>query len=278
MPIGVRVTDFIRSVKVFVGTFDVSGLHAKFHVKRTAKSSANTLDLSVFNPGPKTIDEWVQAKNPVVRLDVGYGDTLATIFSGAARFVSPKRTDSKTIEVEIQAGDAEDLLRAARIAKQVPAKVSPGALLRTVAESLGVKKGNLDAAISKLNAKGLGSMFSAGAALAGRSAPLMDRVCKSYGLEWSVQDGALQILERDVALEGRTVPKLTPQSGLIGSPQIDSKHVLSFECRLNTTLYPGAVVVIESQFVNGGFRLTDVEHEGDNYGGSWKTTAHGKKY
>lgn len=271
---------FIRNAKVFVGQFDVSGLHVKFHVKRTGKSAPNTMDLSVLNPGPKTIDEWMQVKNPVARLDVGYGrePVMSTIFSGAARFISPKRTDSKTTEVEIQAGDGEAELRKARIAKQVPAKVKPGELLRTVAESLGVKKGNLDAAVSKLNAKGLGSMFSAGAALSGNAVPIMDRVCRSYGLEWSVQDGALQILELGVALEGRTVPKLTRESGLIGSPQIDSKHVLSFECRLNPALAPGVLVVVESQFVNGGFRLTDVEHEGDNFGGSWKTTAHGKKY
>jgi hypothetical protein len=272
------VSQFIRAARVIVGTFDVSGLHTAFKVKRTDKSAPNTLELSIFNPGPKTIDEWLQVKQPTVRLDVGYGTELATIFLGAVRFIEPKRKDSKTVEILFQAGDGETEIRSARIAKQVPSKVKPGELLRTVAKSLGVKAGNLDAAVSKLDARGLGSMFSAGAALSGKVAPLLDRICASYGLRWSVQDGALQILEVSKALEGRTVPKLTPQSGLIGSPQSDSKHKLSFECRLNPSLYPGGVVVIDSQFVKGNFKLTDVEHEGDTFGGAWKTSAHGVKY
>jgi len=106
----------------------------------------------------------------------------------------------------------------------------------------------------------------------------MDRVCASYGLEWSVQDGALQILERGTAIDGKTVVKLTPETGLKGSPSVDSKGVLQFECLLNPLLKPGCVVVVESMFVRGGFRLTDVKHEGDTSGGDWKTTAHGKVY
>lgn len=268
---------YLRSAKVVVGQLDVSALHVTFSTKHTLKSAPNTAEITVFNAGEATRNEWSTNKNPTVRLDVGYAGGLANIFAGGAAFVeSVKKTN--TIETTINAGDGEKELRASRIAKQVPAKVSPGVLLRVVAESLGVSAGNLHAAVSKLESKGLGSMFSAGAALSGSTWDLMDRVCASYGLEWSVQAGALQILERDTAADGKTVVKITPDTGLTGSPSVDSKGVLSFECLLNPQLRPGCVVVLESMFVRGGFRITEVVHEGDNFGGPWKSTCKGKRY
>lgn len=268
---------FLRNARLIIGQLDVSALDISFEVTRTGKAKPNTADISVYNASEKTRNEWKTVKNPTVRLDVGYADEYATIFRGAADFVMSAKKDAD-IETTIRAGDGEKELRAARIAKQVPEKVKPEEILRVVAETLGVKPGNLNSAIAKLARRGLGSMFSAGAALSGASADIMDRVCASYGLEWSVQDGALQILERDTAVDGKTVIKLSSDTGLTGSPTVDSKGVVSFECLLNPLLKPGCVVVLESMFVRGGFRLTDVKHSGDTFGGKWETTAHGKVY
>lgn len=268
---------FLRNARLIVGQLDVSDLDIAFEVDRTGKAKPNTADITVYNAGEATRNEWRTVKNPTVRLDVGYDGEFATIFTGAADFVTSAKKDAD-IETTIRAGDGEKELRAARIAKQVPEKVKPEEILRAVAETLGVKPGNLNSAIAKLSQRGLGSMFSAGAALSGASADIMDRVCASYGLEWSVQDGALQILERDTAVDGKTVIKLSKDTGLIGSPTVDSKGVVSFDCLLNPLLKPGGVVVLESLFVRGGFRVTNVKHAGDNFGGKWESSVHGKVY
>ncbi len=191
--------------------------------------------------------------------------------------------------LETTAGDGEAELRAARVYKTIAKGEKPDAILRSVAEGLGVSLGNLQTQLGKLRTRGVASMFPEGGVLYGSAASQMDRVCSAYGLEWSIQKGLLQILERNKPVSTDPVFELSSDSGLLGSPKYErqqgnvkpGKHVgeIDFECLLNPLLMPGYVLSIKSKFVKGAFRITEVDHKGDTFtAGDWKTEGKAKAY
>lgn len=270
-------SQFNRGALVVVGSRDVSELRVSFNVKRALTRGPNTAEIKVYNAKPDTRAEWSAQKRPPLRLDVGYGGRLATIFLGAARFIEHYR-EGQSIVTEITGGDGEDAVRASLVYKALGPKVPAHEILREAATAVGVDPGNLESAVRALEARGLASLFSEGGMLSGSAADQLTRVCNSYGLEWSIQDGALQILERDKPVNTRSVFEYSKTSGLLGSPRLNQKGELSFSALLNPVLKPGLVVSMKSEFVQGGFRLTDVDQQGDTQGGEWKSDCHGRRY
>lgn len=281
-------TQFRRGALVVVGDRDSTALRTTFEVRATNKGEPNAATIKVYNPAPKTAAGWLQERRPDVRLDAGYNGELATIFLGRARTVDQYREGNDSI-VEIRAGDGEEEIRSAFTSKAVAPDTRGDELLRLLAADLGVAPGNLNDACARLRARNLGSLFSQGGVMFGATARQMDRVCASYGLAWSIQNGALQLVEIGQPKSGKPVFELSAASGLLGSPRVErvqfnakaGKHTgeTDFDCLLNPLLVPNAVVVLKSLFVSGNYRLVQVQHNGDTHGaGEWKTTCKARTY
>lgn len=267
---------FNRRYRLIVDTRDVTEMDFSFSVKKNLKGTPNTCEIKVLNVNGDTRNAWTKKKKPACQLQVGYEDSIATIFLGFARTVEFYQEGTET-HCEIKGGDGEPQLRSAWISRGFPEGTKAEEYLDAAARAIGVDEGNLADAKSKLSSKGLGSIFTQ-SVFFGSAASMLDRVCKSYGFEWSVQEGALQILEIDQPIDPGKVFLVSPDTGLRGSPRIDNKNIVSFECNLNPLIRPGSLVQLSSDLVSGGFRISDVEHSGDTAGDDWKTVAHGKKY
>ena len=108
-----------------------------------------------------------------------------------------------------------------------------------------------------------------GAALRGNGARRMTDLCRSCGLEWSVQDGELQLLNIGQALSTTLAIQLDSTTGLIGSPSVDSQGALSLTCLLIPGLAPGVLLNVHSEFVKGGYRIEKIRYEGNTAGQEW---------
>lgn len=64
-----------------------------------------------------------------------------------------------------------------------------------MANGIGLKTGNLDRQIDKFAGK-LGALTGARTVIHGNAANIFNSICDSAGLEWSVQDGELQVMEK----------------------------------------------------------------------------------
>jgi hypothetical protein len=111
--------------------------------------------------------------------------------------------------------------------------------------------------------------------LNGQAADILDRMARSSGYEWSVQDGQLQFLEVGKALQ-RTAVSLTPDTGLLGSPEVGEKGVVTARSWLQPSIIPGRKVHIRSRQVNGFFRVLKLLHRGDTRGSEWYTEIEGQ--
>jgi hypothetical protein len=89
----------------------------------------------------------------------------------------------------------------------------------------------------------------------------LDRVCRSCGLEWSVQDNQLQLLERGKALQEDGIV-LAPGSGLLESPELGKGGVVRCKALMIPGLYPGRRVELRTQHVRGVYRIETTHHKG----------------
>lgn len=140
-------------------------------------------------------------------------------------------------------------------------------MLAQLAQALGVGLGNVQNAVAKLTARGA-QFFGSGTAIVGNAAEELTTFCRSAELEWSIQDGLLQILDRGTSLDDLAV-LLSSESGLIGSPSVDHKGIASATALIQPDLSPGRKVTFDSLALKGTYRITDVEYSGDTAGTDW---------
>lgn len=143
-------------------------------------------------------------------------------------------------------------------------------IVKELADSLGVGIGN---AIEKAKDGKFTDAIKEiknGLVLNGKSSAKLTALLSAANLEWSIQDGQLQVVERGKALKLDPVV-LSPSTGLIGSPDRGEKGRVEVVSLLQPTIIPGRRIRIQSQYVNGDYRAEVVEHDGDTRGQAFET-------
>ena len=93
-------------------------------------------------------------------------------------------------------------------------------------------------------------------------------LAKSAGLELSIQNGAIQLLERGLPLRDASVV-LTSDTGLVGSPTVGDKGIVKFRALLNPDIVPGRQIELQSRALDGRFRAERVDYKGDTTAQDW---------
>ena len=104
----------------------------------------------------------------------------------------------------------------------------------------------------------------------------LGRLCDSIGYTWSVQDGNLQLLPNGGAL-AREAILLSPDTGLVGSPEQGKHGVVKAKAFLVPGLVPGQTVQLQSRGTSGNYRIETAEYTGESRGtgpGSWGVEMH----
>jgi len=290
---------FGRTFKLTVGTLEVSDFRCKFKVEKTLKPDPNKVLIEVFNlsrehrgalaelaPGKKikigkrTKGQAVtkpQVGRVPVRLEVGYELTgTEQIFFGDLRTVDSE-IDGPDWVTAIASGDGERAYRTARVNQAFGPKVPVSTALTAAVKALGLGNGNLSAVLSTLKLQGQASLFTRGIVLSGPASRVLTDLCRSADLEWSIQDGAIQLVDFGKVLAGRSV-LLKPGTGLIGSPNVSADGVCNFKSLIVPGLRCGGVVVLESEGVKGNFRIEKLAYDGDTHGQDWTVEGWGKRY
>lgn len=255
--------------------FEISNLDCVFKVKKNLKPEPNTCELKVFNLQQSTRKTLETAKKLVLQLEAGYPGAVAQLFFGEVRSAHSHR-EGADIVTEISTGDSEKELSTSRIALSVGPNVPAGTALTAIARALKVGLGNVDKAAAKLSSTGK-TLFGPGSAVYGNAAQALTDICRSADLEWSIQDGILQILDRGKALEDSAV-YLSPDTGLLGSPTIDNKGIVTVNALIQPDLRPGRKISLDSESLKGGYRIQEVEYTGDTAGAEWTAKLSVKSY
>lgn len=266
--------------------FDVSNLRCSFKVKKNLKPDPNTCEIKVYNLASTSRKVLEGASKLVVRLEAGYEETgVSQLYLGEVRSAWTEWQGPDAVTT-ITTGDSEKDIQEARIHVSIGPGTPVSTALTAIVRALGVGPGNVASAVQLLTTKGVAAMFGPGTVISGNAARELTDFCRSAGLEWSLQDGNIQILDRNKALSDKAI-ELSATTGLIGSPTIDfnatSKKVVGgllvkAKCLIIPEIAPGRKVLFNSRDVNGGYRIDDVEWTGDTHGAPWYCEIAARKY
>lgn len=267
---------FRRKVTVTIDTLQLIGFDMTFAVKKDLKPQPNTCDLKVFNLTEEHRSAIEQKKTAQVQVEAGYENGTSILFLGTLR-TSLSVWQGPDCITALSSGDGEKAIQTARVNIPVKKNTKTPDVLKAVAKALGVGDGNLNSALAKLKASGIGDFFSQGTVLTGSASREMTAICRSCGLTWSIQDGKLQILPLRQSLDGTAI-NLSPDTGLIGSPTVDNKGVMSCKMLLIPDVLPGRKLVLKSDRLKGQYRIEEVNSSGDTASTDWYHDIKAKRY
>lgn len=245
-----------------------------FRVEKTLKADPNTAEIVVYNMTDGQRDQLSAIKAPLVRLSAGYLDGTTQIFYGQLIHVVHE-VDGADIVTTMNTGDGIEEYRKKRIRMSIGPKTKADVVYKALIQALGLKPGNSSKFIHIFKTGIKAEIFLSGAAFSGSAAFELSQLCKSANLSWSIQDGAIQIVDQNQATEKFAV-KLSPTTGLVGSPSISNKGIATGKCLIIPDMYPGRQIEIDSRFLKGRYRLEKVTFTGDTHGQDWYCEFEGK--
>ncbi len=284
-----------RSCTVTVGTVKVanigkaSGLDVWFSVRRSLRpKESNTCDLRLYGLSDKTrkaIEASSQPSTAVqsapgvpstivpVKIEAGFLGNVSTIFLGEMRSAQTM-TDGPDNVTELTTGDGDT----AGILARSTASFGPGANAYVVAKRLlqdmKCGAGNIESFAQVLRASPL---YGGGAVLKGNSLAILKDLASSCALEVSLQGGVAQFVNLGQPLKGEAY-SLSSDTGLIGSPSVDTKGVLTCETLMLPGMNPGSPIQMAAKYVTGLYRVVSVETTGDMSGNDWKHDIEARRY
>lgn len=281
---------FGRRVEVTVDTIQFSTLDCSFRVKKTLKPQPNTCELTIYNLSEEHIAQLenlrpreAQATRGIgCRIEAGYEEGTSQIWLGDLRTVLTTREGADWV-TRLESGDGEKAWKNARLHVSYGPKTDLATALRAMVRALGIGEGNLSKVVARLKQNG-SALLPAGRAFSGPVSRQIVAFARSADLEVSIQDGALQFLDRGQALAGTAVRLASGASGdgrptgLIGSPTVDNDGVLEAKCLMIPDIRCGGLVTIDAARVKGTYRVEEAEWAGDTDSDEWSITIRGKRY
>lgn len=240
-------------------------LKVTFKVTKTLKKEPNKAEVAIWNLNSES-RATVQQKNQPTIIEAGYIDNRAQIFSGYLDFAE-SRKDGRSWVTTLQSGDGSVPFKTARINRSFKGPVKVAEALRAAADAMGVNPGNLLEAVSAGPQRGTSDEFANGIVLSGKSEVQLDKLAKTMGLNWSIQNGQLLFLKAGQFI-GEQAQLLAPGTGLIGSPEPGENGVVKVLTFIQPNVDPGNRIEVRSASVNGFFRIEKTEYAGDTGGGS----------
>lgn len=248
----------------------VSDLRIEFQIEKTKDSTPNKAEIKITNLSEETRDK-IREKDALVRLFAGYEGDLGPVllFSGNSQHMI-NRWDTPDIVTQIEAQDGQRQLREQRSNFSYGNNTSANAIVNRLANDIGLPLRQ------DFNIEGSYNGFS----FNGRAKDGLDQITRRFDYSWSVQDGEILIIPK-FGNNGRQAVKLSPQTGLVNTPErlvdqegeFDEALEKELEWRitslLNPRLSPGGLVELESKQANGVFQIEKVKHFGDTRGGDW---------
>lgn len=256
--------------------FEIGGgehpLHIAFSVQKTDLQSQNTGKVSIWNLNPQHLAELLK-DDCVVSLKAGYGSTMPLIFTGVVTYASTS-LDGADRCTQIELVDNRIEVRDTYVSVSYAGSVNTRALIQDTADQMGVT------VTFSYNAEfaDLPNGFS----FVGPAKDLLTKACDCSKLQWSIQNGVLQI-KRPGDVMSKEVFVLGSDTGLLGIPKqvqvSDDKDTSraqrgwDVEYLMNSAINIDDYVKLESKRVTGFFRVYSLEIEGDNMEGAWTCKA-----
>jgi hypothetical protein len=277
------VPSFFRAYRVTVGTVQIdalggvgtTGMRIAFNVERDHKRAPNNAELAIWNLSEGSREALARLDVVPVQIEAGYADDVGVVFLGDLRSARSRR-DGPDIITRVSAGDGESKIRTARVNRTFARGTPVGDVIGQLGKALGVSPGNLSQFQGARLANGSSTLTRA-LTISGAVSDELERLCRSCGLDWSVQNGVLQLRDTSVGPVGsETGPLLRVDTGLLGEVEterasetkdglVKGQTIVSGRCLMRADLVPGKSARIESEAFTGNVVVRATTHAGDSH-------------
>lgn len=242
---------------------EITQLRIKFSVDKHVGAEPNTADITIFNANDET-RAFVDHKPLTVKLDVGYAGIYRLLFIGDIRYSNSERNGTEW-ETKLQVADGSRAFAFARVNRSYKKPIRTLDVLRDAAASMSLKLPPEAEQSPELR-----QALATGISMHGPTREILTRLLAPYGYSWSIQNQTLQILRDDQVREDQAV-LVSKRTGLIGSParstpSKDGKPpTVTWKMLLYPELTPGAKARLESETIQGEYRMQKITAEGDTH-------------
>ena len=212
----------------------------KFDVEKTRSSEPNHATIEIYNLSQDTRNRFGEEFNRI-RLIGGHTpngiDKTDILFDGNIRRFFHARVDADIVTTII-AGDGDLDYRNSTVNRTFPA----GTSYREVIDYIRSRMPNIGVG----NLSGVDKMGAVDKAytISGWAKRYLDEICRKFDVRWSIQNGLMEIIDNNQSIN-RTIPVLTPRTGLIGIPVV-TEHGINITAMLNPAIQPNTYVEVQS--------------------------------
>jgi hypothetical protein len=261
---------FNRYIAVTVGTKKITGLRMTFKVVKSIKPEPNTAEITIYNLSADTRTALQTAKVPV-QIEAGYVGQAEVLFRGELRKPVSVGRGADWVTT-FTSGDGDVAYRSARLDKSFAPGTPMVEAFKEGAKRLGVGLGDSLAKIAQARGREGTVDFPNGETFSGQLVRELDRIAKTAGVEWSIQDGVLQVTPLGQPTDEQSI-LLSAATGLVGSPEAGEKGAIKATSLLQPGIRPGRLLQLDAVNLRGAFRVESVEHTGDNFAQPWYSVA-----
>ena len=243
-------------------------LHISFSLQKSDLTTQNTGKIEIWNLSDVHIAE-LERPNCVVSLKAGYGNNMALIFAGIVSFTKTEM-DNADRKTTIEVVDNLVAIRDTYVSISYNGVVSWRTIFDDVANQIGVVP------IYSYNAEFVN--VENGFSFVGLAKDILSKGCECCGMDWSIQNGILQIKKKGDAIS-QDVYVLAPETGLIGMPEKiaitdkkeSTKNTVGWDVTyfMNGAINVNDMVSLQSKMITGFFYVSTLEITGDNVSGDW---------
>lgn len=274
-----------------------SDLRINFKCTKTTdtKCTPNQAVIDFYNLSQNTRNA-LEQQNTIVKLTVGYlgltppndsqapiagNPGIGTIFIGDVQKVKhdkkkkfelavKNKLENTDLITSVDVGDGNNQYRNAFLDKGYAANVQLKQILTDLVNAMGL---NVGAFVKIPTVSYIGSF-----ATSGLVRDELDYICSANGLEWSIQNQAVNIIPK-TGTTNATALYVSPQTGLIAPPNLTTFGV-EFKTLCDHRMIPGTLVQISSEFIPGNpkpplrnptafYKIKTVVHRGSNWDGDF---------
>lgn len=265
-----------------------SPLRVSFDIEKRLAGTSNKSKIEIFNLAAQNRGK-IQP-GYLLTLQAGYRGLMDTIFVGNVD-VKGAVSDRKGADIvtTLECGEGESSIVMARLDQTFPPGTTLAKVLAAIATAMSVSDIVTDSGVGFGSVVGIPNQsFSRGLTLHGSCKDSLDKITKTYGLRWSVQNGNLNILPVGSTLQqtailvqsgattdpstGVTVFDPKKCTGLIGVPSAMMGNMAKFTTLLNPKIIPGSLVklVCEDLTLNGFYKIMVAKYQGDTHQNKWQ--------
>jgi len=270
------------------GGIEIKDLRIIFDISKTSAKTPNRSKIQIYNlaPGNRTM---LEKPNTKCELWAGYLEDTGPqlMFKGDVTFAWT-RYEQADVVTELELGDGNTAYRDTVVSLSYGKNIDSNTVLRDLAGKMGLPLNMPNEAPSRRWENGL--------SFHGPARTALDKVSRGSGLDWSIQNGSLQVL-RSGGSTTRQVIVLAADSGMLGTPERQRKGAQEkakdtgaqtaqrktvssptekwdgwkVQSLLLPTINPGDRVKMESRTITGVMVVKELQHQGDSHGGDWQT-------